>query len=100
VERVSADRIVQRGKIPEEIRINPRRICRGKTGGIEKNVVADIVEVAADSPLAPVTVHRFSKIESKSSISIACCGACSLFVVSIFACSRARFDRSGRNARD
>jgi hypothetical protein len=52
------------------------------------------MEVTDDSPLAPVTVNRFSKIESNSSISIACSNACSLFpvrrgIVFVFAYSRA-----------
>jgi hypothetical protein len=64
VELAAADRIAQRAEIYHQgIRINSRGILCGKTGGIEKNV-------AADSPLAPVTVHRFSKIESTSSVSI------------------------------
>jgi hypothetical protein len=64
VERVAADCIVQRADIRQQgIRINSRGIRRGKNGGIEKNVVAD-------SPLAPVTVHCFSKVESNLLISI------------------------------
>jgi hypothetical protein len=73
------------------IRINSRGTHRGKTGGIEKNVMADIVEVAEDSPLAPVTVHRFLKMESNLLISISCNSACSRFVV--FVCSRAQSDQ-------
>jgi hypothetical protein len=44
VERVAADCIVHHAEIcRQEIRINSRGICRGKTRGIEKNFVADIV---------------------------------------------------------
>jgi hypothetical protein len=77
VKRVAPDRIVQRAEIRRQgIQINSRVIRRGKTG-IENNVVVDIVEVIEDLLLAPVTVHRFSKIESNSSTSISCSSACS-----------------------
>jgi hypothetical protein len=47
VERVAANRIVQRADIRGlRIRINSCGVRHGKTGGIEENVVADIVEVA------------------------------------------------------
>jgi hypothetical protein len=60
---VAADRIVQRAEIRRQgIRINFRGIRGGETGGIEKNVLADILKVAEDSPLASATVHRLSKI--------------------------------------
>jgi hypothetical protein len=100
VERVAAGRIVQRAEIGRQgIRINSRRIRHGKTGGIEKNVVADIVELVKNSPLAPVTVHRFSKIELRSLINISCSSPCSPFVaLFIFACSMERSDRGGWNA--
>jgi hypothetical protein len=77
------------------IRISSRGILRGKTGRVVKNVIADIMEAAGDSPFAPVTVHHFSKIESNSSISISCSGAYSPFVVVVFflACLRVRSDR-------
>jgi hypothetical protein len=76
---------MQRAEIGHQrIRINSRGICHGKTGGIEKNLVADIMEIAEDSSLAPVRVHRSSKIESNSSVSISCAGICSPFVVFVF----------------
>jgi hypothetical protein len=96
VERVTADRVVQRAEIRRQgIRIKSCGIRRGKTSGIEKNVVTDILEVAEDSALPSVTVHRFSKTESNSSSSISRPSACSPFVtvVPVFACSRARSDR-------
>jgi hypothetical protein len=95
VERVAVGRIVQRPEIRRQgTRINPYGIRRGKIGRLEKKVVTGIVEVAEDSPLAPVAVHRFSKIEFSSSISISFRSACSPFViVFVSACSMARSDR-------
>jgi hypothetical protein len=95
VEPVTADRIVQFAEIRYQgIWINSRGVRRRKTGGIEKKIAADIVEFADDSPWAPVTVHRFSKIKSNSSISISCSSAWFPFVVVfIFVCPRAQSDR-------
>jgi hypothetical protein len=46
VERVATDHIVQRAEIRRQgIRINSGRTRRGKTGGIEKNIVADTMKV-------------------------------------------------------
>jgi hypothetical protein len=47
IKQVAADRTMQCA----EIRINSRAVRRGKTGNIENNIMADIVEVAEDSPL-------------------------------------------------
>jgi hypothetical protein len=62
---------MQRTEIRRQaIRINSHGIRHRKTSGIKKDVMADIVEIAEDSPLAAVTVHRFSKIETHSLVSI------------------------------